>query len=160
MLVNAIYWEPRYPRLVTREWAIRNYSTGSPPRLKVIGDISCDIEGSVELTTKATEPDNPCYVYLPREDRACDGFAGEGPVIMAVDNLPCELPRESSQYFSAVLKDMVHPLVSADWQASFDRLNLPPHLKGAVIVHQGVLTPGYHYINKHLEAHPPHAGKL
>ena len=154
VLVNCIYWESRYPRLVTREWARRNYCPGLSPRLKVIGDISCDIEGSIELTLRATEPDHPCYVYLPEQDSVEDGVEGNGPVIMAVDNLPCELPRESSQYFSSVLRDMVGPLVDADWRAPFEKLDLPPYLKRAVIVHQGRLTPDYQYIEQHLEAHP------
>ncbi len=154
VLVNCIYWESRYPRLVTREWARRSYRPGLTPRLKVIGDISCDIEGSIELTLRATEPDHPCYVYLPEQDSARDGVEGNGPVIMAVDNLPCELPRESSQHFSSVLRDMVAPLVHASWQVPFERLDLPPYLKRAVIVHQGRLTPDYEYIQQHLEAHP------
>jgi alpha-aminoadipic semialdehyde synthase len=120
----------------------------------VIGDISCDIEGSVELTVRATEPDNPCYVYLAQEDMALDGVEGNGPVIMAVDNLPCELPKESSQYFSSTLRDMVPPLVATDWQSSFDQLDLPACLKRAVIVYRGELTPSYQYLHKHLEAHP------
>lgn len=152
VLVNAIYWEPRYPRLVTREWARRSYLGGPPPRLKVIGDISCDIEGSIELTLKATEPDNPCFVYLPSEDAIRDGLEGDGPVIMAVDNLPCEIPRESSQYFSSVLREMVSPLSGADWSADFESLNLPSHLKRAVIVHKGELAPSYRYLQKSLEA--------
>jgi alpha-aminoadipic semialdehyde synthase len=154
VLVNCIYWERRYPRLVTREWARKNYLTGCAPRLKVIGDISCDIEGSVELTVRVTEPDHPCYVYLPEQDSCRDGVEGNGPVIIAVDNLPCEIPRESSQYFSSVLRDMVAPLANADWQVPFETLDLPPCLKRAVIVHQGRLTPDYQYIQKHLEAHP------
>jgi len=154
VLVNCIYWDARYPRLVTREWARKNYLPGSAPRLKVIGDISCDIRGSVELTVRATEPDHPCYVYLPKEDSGRDGVEGNGPVIMAVDNLPCEFPRESSQYFSSVLRDMIGPLVNVDWQAPFEMLDLPPCLKRAVIVHQGRLTPDYQYIQKHLEAPP------
>jgi alpha-aminoadipic semialdehyde synthase len=154
VLVNCIYWEPRYPRLVTREWAGKNYLPGCAPRLKVIGDISCDIEGSVELTVRATDPDHPCYVYLPEQDSGRDGVEGNGPVIMAVDNLPCEIPRESSQYFSSVLRDMVAPLVNADWQVPFETLDLPPYLKRAVIVHNGRLTPDYRYIQKHLETHP------
>jgi len=154
VLVNCIYWDQRYPRLVTREWARKNYLPRRAPRLKVIGDISCDIEGSVELTVKATQPDHPCYVYVPEHDSVRDGVEGNGLVIMAVDNLPCEIPRESSQYFSAVLRDMVAPLVDADWAAPFEMLDLPPHLKRAVIVHQGRLTPDYQYIQKHLEAHP------
>ncbi len=154
VLVNGIYWDARYPRLVTREWARKNYLPGCAPRLKVIGDISCDIQGSVELTVKATEPDHPCYVYLPEQDSARDGVEGNGPVIMAIDHLPCEFPRESSQYFSSVLRDMVAPLVNVDSRVPFDMLDLPPCLKRAVIVHQGRLTPDYQYIQKHLEAHP------
>ena len=153
VLVNCIYWDARYPRLVTREWARKNYLPGRAPRLKVIGDISCDIRGSVELTVRATEPDHPCYVYLPEQDRGWDGVEGNGPVIMAIDNLPCEFPRESSQYFSSVLRDMVAPLLNNDWRVPFERLDLPPYLKRAVIVHQGRLTPDYQYIQKHLEAH-------
>jgi alpha-aminoadipic semialdehyde synthase len=73
---------------------------------------------------------------------------------MAIDNLPCEIPRESSQYFSSVLREMVVPLVHADWQVPFEMLDLPPCLKRAVIVHRGRLTPDYQYIQQHLEAHP------
>ena len=154
VLVNCIYWDSRYPRLVTRAWARKNYRTGCAPRLKVIGDISCDINGSVELTVRATEPDHPCYVYLPEQDSGRDGVEGNGPVIMAIDNLPCEIPRESSQYFSSVLREMVVPLANANWQVPFEMLDLPPYLKRAVIVHQGRLSPDYQYIQKHLEAHP------
>jgi len=157
-LVNAIYWEPRYPRLVTRAWARRNYLPDSLPRLKVIGDVSCDLEGSIELTVRTAEPSNPCYVYLPEEGVAREGIEGIGPVIMAVDNLPCEIPKESSQYFSSVLREMVNPLASADWQAPYEFLNLPPYLKRAVIVHQGELTPDYRYLHKHLDAGPQPAG--
>jgi alpha-aminoadipic semialdehyde synthase len=154
VLVNCIYWDARYPRLVTREWAAKSYLPGCTPRLKVIGDISCDIRGSVELTVRATEPDHPCYVYLPEQDSARDGVGGNGPVIMAIDNLPCEFPRESSQYFSSVLRGMVAPLVNVDWGIPFEMLDLPPFLKRAVIVHRGRLTPDYQYIEKHLEAPP------
>ena len=160
VLVNCIYWDARYPRLITREWATKNYVAGRPPRLKVIGDISCDIEGSVELTVRATEPDSPCYVYLPEQNSCRDGVEGNGPVIMAIDNLPCEIPRESSQYFSSVLRDMVAPLTNANWQVPFERLDLPPYLKRAVIVYQGRLTPDYQYIQKHLEEHPPTADEI
>jgi alanine dehydrogenase len=157
VLVNAIYWEPRYPRLVTREWAKNNYGPDRLPRLKVIGDISCDVEGSVELTLRTTQPDNPWYVYFPGEGKARDGLEGDGPAIMAVDNLPCEIPRESSEYFCSVLKDMVYPLVSANWRSSFEALDLPACLKRAVIVHNGELTPGYRYLHEHVRSHLQHS---
>ena len=60
---------------------------------------------------------------------------------MAVDNLPCELPRESSEHFSTVLRDMVPALGQADFSSDFEGLHLPPHLKKAVITHRGELTP-------------------
>ena len=151
VLINAIYWEERYPRLVTRAWAREKYLGSVRPRLKVIGDISCDIEGSIELTLKISKPDNPCFVYDPVTDTVQDGIAGNGPAIMAVDNLPCEFPRESSQYFSSVLRDMVRALAAADWQADFELLDLPPHLKKAIIVHNGELTPSYQYLQSHVE---------
>ncbi len=158
VLVNAIYWEERYPRLVTREWARSNYGGGAHARLKVIGDISCDIEGSIELTARAAKPDSPCYVYDPDVDDIREGVTGNGPVVMAVDNLPCEFSKESSQYFSTVLLDMVCDLAAADWSADFDRLNLPPHLKKAVIVHRGELTPAYMHLQQHLAASQRSAG--
>ncbi len=151
VLVNAIYWEPRYPRLVSRAWARKNYGQGSQPRLQVIGDISCDVGGSIELTIQVTEPDKPCYVYLPQQDRICEGVFGEGPAIMAVDNLPCEIPRESSRFFSRILRQMVPHIAAADWRGDFECLALPPYLKRAVIVHKGVLTPSYRYLEKHLD---------
>jgi len=151
VLMNTIYWEDRYPRLVTAAWARAAYGGAEPPRLQVIGDISCDIEGSVELTLKATQPDNPCYVWDPRSREARDGVEGKGPVIMAVDNLPCELPRESSQHFSTVLREMVPPLAAADFDVDFAGLQLPPHLKKAVIAHRGRLAPNYRYLQEFLE---------
>jgi hypothetical protein len=72
-----------------------------------------------------------------------------------VDNLPCELPRESSQHFSLALREMVPPLAAADWRRDFQSLDLPSHLKRAVIVHRGELTPSYEYLKASLEALPP-----
>ena len=146
LLMNTIYWEDRYPRLVTKKWANAHYGPDKKPRLKVIGDISCDIEGSIELTLKAPMPDQPCFVYDPQTGKVHDGVVGDGPVIMAVDNLPCELPRESSEHFSSILGDMVPALAQADFESDFEGLHLPPHLKKAVITHRGELTPNYRYL--------------
>jgi len=151
-LVNTIFWTDRYPRLVTREWAEAAFADGAEPRLQVVGDISIDIEGSIELSVKATYPDEPCFVYDPVTGEAVDGVEGRGVAIMAVDNLPCELPREASLHFSSILKDMVAPLGDADWSVPFAELKLPAHLKTAVITHAGELTPDYAYLAGHLAA--------
>jgi Alanine dehydrogenase/PNT, N-terminal domain/Alanine dehydrogenase/PNT, C-terminal domain len=152
MLVNTIYWTEAYPRLVTRDWAREQFADGGEARLQVIGDISIDIEGSIEMSVKATYPDNACYVYDPVDDTFRDGVDGRGLCIMAIDNLPCELPREASEHFSSILSDMVVDLGNADWSADFEALNLPSHLKKAVIVHKGELTPDYVYLQDFLKS--------
>ena len=148
-LVNCIYWEPKYPRLITVESATRLYAEGQP-KLRVIGDISCDVKGGIEITVKATEPDDPIYVYNPTTGSISSGVEGHGPVMMVVDILPSELPRESSAYFSNILKGFVPGIVDADYSFDFEALDLPAPLKRAVICHQGMLTPNYRYIKKHL----------
>jgi len=147
VLVNGIYWDRRYPRLVTKAY-LREHADDL--RLRVIGDISCDIEGSIECTARCTEPGNPVYVYNPRTETTTDGYASEGVVILAVDILPSELPREASIYFSGVLRDFIPAIVAADYTVPFEQLALPSEIKRAVIVYQGKLTPDYQYISEYL----------
>ena len=93
---------------MTRKWAAGATTAPSRrPRLQVIGDISCDIEGGIELTREPTTPDEPCYVVDPDSGNGVPGVEGPARSIMAVDNLPCEVPRESSTDFSRVLREMV-----------------------------------------------------
>ena len=148
ILVNAIYWDKIYPRLVTKKYLKENYGK---IRLMVIGDIGCDINGAIECNVKITEPDNPVFVYEPLTDKTTDGFKGEGVVVLAVDNLPCELPKESSEDFSSALKRFIPLIASADFSVDFEDCNLPPEIKNAVIVYHGKLTPNYQYLEKYLE---------
>ena len=149
-LVNAIYWTADSPRLVTKAYLRESYRAGNSPKLKVIGDISCDIEGAIEATVRATDPGEPTFVYEPLTGETPAGVAGNGPVIMAVDNLPCELPIESSADFGAALQDLVSAIAKADYATSFDRCNLPPAIKRAMIVYRGELTPEYRYLKEFL----------
>ncbi len=149
MLVNCVYWEEKYPRLVTKS-DVKTLYQGEQPRLRVIGDISCDIEGAIEATIKSTEPGDPVFVYDPFKDQAIEGVAGNGPVIMAVDILPSEIPRDSSVYFSKVLKAYIPSIAQADYSVPFEALDLPPEIKRAVIVYQGELTPDYRYLTQYL----------
>ena len=149
MIVNCIYWDEKYPRLVTKDYLKQLYGAGQP-RLRVIGDISCDIEGAIECTVDSTEADEPVYVYNPFTGEATKGHEGEGPVVMAVDILPSELPRESSIDFSGVLNEFVPAIAKADYSLPFEHLDLPPEIKRAVIAHRGELTPDYQYIEEFL----------
>ncbi|UCB52847.1 MAG: hypothetical protein JSV10_01790 [Candidatus Zixiibacteriota bacterium] len=146
VLVNCIYWDERYPRLVTKRFLKGLFDEGKDSRLRVIGDISCDIEGSIECTVKETQPDNPVYVYNPSDGQVVDGYEGTGVTILAVDNLPCEISREASLDFSQVIKPFVPQIARADFSVGFDELALPAPIKNAVILHHGELTPDYRYI--------------
>ena len=149
MIVNCVYWEEKYPRLVTKEYLQQLYGAGDP-RLRVIGDISCDIEGAIECTVDSTEADEPVFVYDPCTGEATEGYEGEGPVVMAVDILPSELPREASIDFSGVLSAFVPAIAKADYSVPFEQLDLPPEIKRAVVAYQGELTPDYRYIEQFL----------
>ncbi|MCU0277223.1 MAG: bifunctional lysine ketoglutarate reductase /saccharopine dehydrogenase family protein [Acidobacteria bacterium] len=146
ILVNCIYWTDKYPRLVTKEYLRNRTILESTPRLQVIGDISCDIDGSIEITHKATKPDNPFYTYFAGEDRSVDGVQALGTTVMAVDNLPCEFPRESSNEFSAVLRGFVPALVAADFDRPTAALGLPYPIQKALLLHRGAFAPEYEYM--------------
>jgi len=152
VLMNSNYWESRYPRLVTKAQIKKLFgSLSAAPRLRVIGDASCDIEGGVEVTVKATEPGDPIYVYNPDTGAITMGFQGKGPVILAVDILPSELPREASEYFSEILESFVPAISQADFNVPFEKLVLPAEIKRAVILYHGELTPDFKYIAQYLK---------
>lgn len=151
VLMNSIFWSERYPRLVTKQDVRRLFRAGARPRLRVIGDITCDIEGSIEVTERGTTPDSPVYVWDAAAGGARDGVAGNGPVVLAVDALPCELPRESSEDFSRVLAPLVPAIARANWAAPWGHVGLPDEIERAVIVHHGGLTPEYRYLEEHVE---------
>ncbi len=148
ILMNCIYWDNRYPRLITKDFIKQSYGDGW--RLQIIGDISVDINGAIEFTEKATTPDNPVFVYNPFTDAIKDGFLGEGVIVMGVDNLPCELPLESSISFSKILHPFVLSILKADFKVKFESCKLPPEIKKGVILYQGKLTRDYQYMEKYL----------
>lgn len=154
VLVNGIYWDPGEPRLVTWSDLEALWGEVARPRLRVIADLSCDIEGSIEATVRATDPGDPVYVVDPTSRCATPGVAGHGPVILAVDNLPAELPREASEHFGDALFPFLTDLVAADFSVDFEHLALPAPLRDAVVAHAGRLTPRFEYLRRSLERVP------
>ncbi len=146
VLVNCIYWTEDYPRLVTKNFLRNNAKIN----LKVIGDISCDIDGSIEITHKDTSPGSPTFTYFPSTDQFSDGTQSEGITVMAVEILPCEFPKEASQDFSSVLRQYIPEIVQTDFNAAYEDLKLPNPIKKALILHRGNLTPEYQYITQYL----------
>ena len=147
LIVNAIYWTEDSPRFLTKEY----FKLKRNRKLDVICDITCDIDGAVEFTVKSTESDNPAYVYNPEDDSITDGFSGEGILDIAVDNLPTELPRNSSIEFSNSLNKFVSGIVNADFTKNFNEVDLPPEIKRAVIVYKGNLTEDFKYLEEFIK---------
>ena len=150
MLMNCIYWDTQYPRLITLDYLKKAWLKSGKQKLKIIGDISCDIDGAIQCTVKSTEPGNPVYVYNPLGASVNDGVEGAGLVIMAVENLPCELAEEASKSFSKVLVDFIPDIIKADYNDSFENLKLPSELRKGMILHRGELTSEYKYLEKYL----------
>jgi alpha-aminoadipic semialdehyde synthase len=151
MIINGIYWEPGFPRLLTKRYMKALYKREKRPRLRVIGDITCDIDGSIELTVKETDSRNPVYVYEPLTGRAIDGVEGKGPIVLAVDKLPAELPREASESFGNALTPYVPELATADFSRQPRTLLMSQEFRDAMIVHRGRLRPQFSYLRRFLD---------
>jgi saccharopine dehydrogenase (NAD+, L-lysine forming) len=149
ILMNCMYWDDRYPKLLSKTFIRELYNKGEL-KMKVIGDVTCDPDGSVEFTHKGTEIEDPVFVYNPVSEKPTMGFEGEGILVMAVDILPSELPRESSESFGQALLKFIPSIARADYSTEFSILDLPSEIKRAVILHQGQLTPDYQYISQYL----------
>lgn len=158
VLMNCMYWEPRFPRIVTKEAVKRLFSEKSQlvdsgilhPKLTVIGDITCDPDGSIEITHKGTEIEDPLFVYDPQTGKPVMGYKGEGLLVMAVHILPSELPREASASFSNALIHYLKPIVDCNFDERYGDLDLPKAILKALILHKGELTPDYKYLEQYL----------
>ena len=150
MLINCIYWDTPYPKLITLDYLKRLWTVSKNQKLKVIGDISCDIKGAIQCNIKCTMPGNPVYTYNPLDGTVIDRVSEGGPVIMAVDNLPCELAEEASKSFSKVLVKFIPRLASANYNGTFKDLKLPNELRRGMILYKGNLTDDYKYLKKYL----------
>ncbi|MCF7919060.1 MAG: hypothetical protein K9N06_04005 [Candidatus Cloacimonetes bacterium] len=148
MYMSGIYWAPGYP-IFLKNRELRKLA-GDMPKLIMIGDITCDIDGSVEATHKVTMPDNPVFIYDPATDKITDGFKGAGFAVCAIDNLPCEFSREASDFFSSALMPFVEAMLNTDYAKSLTTCGLPAEMKSACIVHLGELAAEYQYLKKYL----------
>ena len=108
--------------------------------LKVIGDITCDINGSIPSTIRSTTIKNP-YFYLDPVKFIEVNKSKNSIAIMAVDNLPSELPNDSSNEFSnGVIKEVLPYLLNKD----------DGRIKKATITYNGEFLPRYQYIRDYI----------
>ncbi len=136
VLMNGIYWDRNVPRLFEKEDVLdESY------KMNVIADITCDIEGSVPINIGASSIADPVYGIDRLTLDRTEPFLNSGKTIdiMAVDNLPNELPRDASKHFGLHLEKYVLPEI-----LSSDRSDI---LKRATICEGGKLTPDYEYLS-------------
>lgn len=107
-------------------------------KIKVVGDISCDVNSSIASTLRSSTIEEPLYGYLPTEDKEVDVFHPAAIVVMAVDNLPCELPKEASEGFGKMFMEYVIP--------AFFNEDKDGILQRAKITENGKLTPKFSYL--------------
>jgi alanine dehydrogenase len=147
IVMNCVIWAPKYPRTITK--AIMQQAWHAHHQPIVIGDISCDPNGSVEFSMD-TWIDNPVFIYHPDHETANLGMTGEGVAVMAVTNLPCEFSKDSSEQFSKDLAHVIPSIATADYQGTLAESDLDDELKRAVIMWQGEFTPAYAYMKEYL----------
>ncbi|OLY78677.1 Alpha-aminoadipic semialdehyde synthase, mitochondrial [Smittium mucronatum] len=115
LLVHGIFWNDKYPKLLTKKQLKKiKQDPKNKYRLITISDISCDIEGSIEFTNKASIIDKPFFYYDSIKDHHHQDK--EGVQIMSIDNLPTELPDESSFNFSKLLYPTVLEMVKNNFE--------------------------------------------
>ncbi len=135
MYIAAHFWDPRSPKFFTAD------DTRNPRfNIKVVADISCDVDdGPVGTTLRASTIADPFYDFNPETGKEEPAFSNDRNItVMAVDNLPGELPRDSSEAFSSVLVEKVFPyLLGTDSDGVIHR---------ATIVKDGKLTERYKYL--------------
>ncbi len=103
VFIASAYWDPKAPKLFTKEEA-----QADDFHIKVIADITCDIEGSVPTTIKATTIEDPVFDFDLSTWEEKPAFSGKSLLtVMSVDNLPCELPRDASISFGDQLLEYV-----------------------------------------------------
>jgi len=148
ILVNASYWDKRYPRLLSENMLRTLYSANPDSRLSVIGDLSCDIKGTIEITKKTTSSSEPAFVYDPISRKISNDLSDNGIAVMAIDNLPCEFPKESSMEFAEQVRDFVYQVAAHGITDITNHNAIPGVIRNAVVTQNGRLTRRFKYLKK------------
>eukprot|EP01017_Pseudomicrothorax_dubius_P030263 TRINITY_DN3759_c0_g2_i1.p1 TRINITY_DN3759_c0_g2~~TRINITY_DN3759_c0_g2_i1.p1 ORF type:complete len:557 (+),score=152.08 TRINITY_DN3759_c0_g2_i1:52-1722(+) len=153
VIFNCIFWDARYPRLITCE-QMQKLAEGRDSRLFGVSDITCDFEGSIEFLKRFTTIDQPFYVYDPIDMKIYDDpkDCPQGILYESVDHLPSELPYDASVYFGSKLRGFIAPITYSDVSKPLVEQGLPPEIERAVVTLNGELTPNFSYITRLREA--------
>ena len=137
VMINGIYWDKRIPVFFTREQAME-----SDFRIRIMADITCDIapEASVPTTLCASSIADPYYGYNPQTGMMCPTFQSNSLDVMAIDNLPNELPRDASEDFGNMLITRIIPELQRADSVIIQR---------ATITDRGKLTDPFAYLSRY-----------
>lgn len=120
-----------------------------PHRLIAICDISADPGGSIEFMQNCTTIDNPFYLYDAEKNSNCEqSFAGDGFLICSIDNMPTQLPLESTDMFGNLLFPYIMDIVRSDASRPVEEENFSHVVRSAIIASNGKLRPAYEYIQE------------
>ena len=139
MYIAGHYWAEGSPFLFTRE-DMKSASWN----VKVVADVSCDIDGPVACTLRPSTIADPLYGYNPTTESECAMDDPSGVTVMAVDNLPCELPRDASHGFGKEMMAHVIPLLVGG-----DRDNMLTNATETTL--EGALAPKFAYLQDYID---------
>ena len=138
MYIACHYWDNKAPFIFTREDA-----KDKDWNISVVADVSCDIDCAVACTIKPSTIADPIYGYDPTSEKEIDFMHDNAIAVMAVDNLPCELPKDASVDFGAMfMEHVLDPLRGDDPTDIIFR---------ASETKDGALTPHFAYLQDYLE---------
>ena len=112
-------------------------------KIKVVADISCDVGGPIACTIKASTIAEPFFGYLPSENKEVPFTHPGAIVVMSVDNLPCELPKDASEGFGEMFMEHVIP--------AFFNNDKDGILQRAKMTENGKLTSRFAYLQDYVE---------
>lgn len=138
LFIAAHYWDPDAPVFFTAAEA------NDPSfRIDTIADISCDIDGPMPTTLRSSTIQDPLYGYAPLNGEETDPMDPNAICVMAVDNLPAELPRDASEAFGRTLMERIIPaFLGGDEEGILER---------ATIARNGDLTEPFAYLRDFVE---------
>jgi hypothetical protein len=140
-MINGIYWDKRMPVFFTKDqMAEKDF------RIKIICDITCDIapDSSIASTLYASSIADPYYGYNPQTGELTQTFQEDSIDIMAIDNLPNELPRDASEDFGNMIISRIVPELLKGGQSEM--------IRNATIAENGQLTEHYSYLSDYVAA--------
>ncbi len=140
MYIACHFWSNKSPNLLTAEDLKKENR-----RLKVVADISCDIAGPIASTLRPSTIADPIYGYNPQTGEETDYRQEDAITVMAVDNLPCELPKDASEDFG---NDFIQFILPNFFNGDPDNILS----RGSETTLNGELTEGFTYLQEYVNS--------